>query len=233
MATNSATIASIIKTVAPRQRERLEFILEPLQAILQIAFLSACPMGSKLTIRHNILEIQMPTYTQGLIRWFQSDSKEDLFYIFNVFRRFIQNYTYLEQIRFTNSTDIKGTSTEKSLYELLIHYAKQGLKRLIHTYNHSNNYTITHTLQIYESMLEHPTVFQSIQEKPDEPEEVNMDSIFSQIKDIYSIHELYIIYHSLIQLNKTETYMAIEGINKVLSPTYNNIQEWIQSKFRI
>jgi hypothetical protein len=232
MATNTATIASLIKTVAPRQRERLEFILEPLQAILQIAFLSVCPIGSKLTIRHNILEIQLPTYTQGLIRWFQSDSKEDLFYIFNVFRRFIQNYTYLEQIRFTNTTEIKGTTQEMNLYQLLIHHAKEGLKRLIHTYNHSNNYTITHTLQIYESMLEHPAVFQSIQETPDEPE-MNMDTIFAQIKDIYSIHELYIIYHSLIQLNKTEAYAAIEGVNKLLSPTYSNIQEWIQSKFRI
>ncbi len=51
MATNSATIASIIQSVAPRQRERLEFILEPLQGILQIAFLSVCPIGSKVTIR--------------------------------------------------------------------------------------------------------------------------------------------------------------------------------------
>jgi hypothetical protein len=224
MATNPATIATIIQSVSPRQRERLEFILEPLQAILQIALLSFCPTGSKLTIRHNILEIQLPTYTQGLVRWFQSDSKEDLFYIFNVFRRFIQNYTHLEQITFADS---------QNLYKQLIQLAKQGLKKLIQTYNHSNNYTITHTLQIYESMLQHPSVFQNIQEEPSE--DATMDDIFTQISCIYNTHDLHLIYHSLIKMQyhqEHHTHM-IEGLNKLLFPTNSNIQEWIQTKFRI
>lgn len=225
MTTNPATIATIIQSVSPRQRERLEFILEPLQAILQIALLSFCPTGSKLTIRHNILEIQLPTYTQGLVRWFQSDSKEDLFYIFNVFRRFIQNYTHLEKITFPDIST--------NLYVLLLQLAKQGLKKLIQTYNHSNNYTITHTLQIYESMLQHPTVFQNIQDEPSQ--DTTMDDIFTQITSIYKPHDLYLIYHSLIKMQEHEEHHSymIEGLNKLLFPTNSNIQEWIQTKFRI
>jgi len=202
MATNPATIATIIQSVSPRQRERLEFILEPLQAILQIALLSFCPT----------------------VRWFQSDSKEDLFYIFNVFRRFIQNYTHLEQITFADS---------QNLYKQLIQLAKHGLKKLIQTYNHSNNYTITHTLQIYESMLQHPSVFQSIQEEPSE--DATMDDIFTQISCIYNTHDLHLIYHSLIKMEKEQEHHThmIEGLNKLLFPTNSNIQEWIQTKFRI
>ena len=38
-----------------KKKERFETILEPLQALVQIAFLSYYPIGSKLTIKNNIL----------------------------------------------------------------------------------------------------------------------------------------------------------------------------------
>lgn len=267
MTSNPAVLKTLLHSVTPRQRERLEFILEPLQSILQIAFLSFCPTGSKLTIRHNILEIQLPTYSQGIIRWFQSDSKEDLFYVFNVFRRFIQNYTFLDNIVYTPEQlagwavpikkSFKSPAVEPmpmpilSLYQLLIQLAKSGLRRLIQTYNHANNHTITHTLQIYETMLNKPEIFQTtiIEEfklddvptsttaDPPPADEMNMDMIFTQIRDVYSLHDLLLIYNTLIRMTQTDKIedqvYSMDGLNKQLTPINYHIQEWIQSRFRI
>lgn len=38
--------------------KKLEFVLEPLQAIMQLCFLQFCPVGTKLTIYDNLLYIQ-------------------------------------------------------------------------------------------------------------------------------------------------------------------------------
>lgn len=251
MATNPTVLKTMIHSITPRQRERLEFILEPLQSILQIAFLSFCPTGSKLTIHHNILEIQFPTYTQGIVRWFQSDSKEDLFYIFNVFRRFIQNYTFLDEIQYSSEDFAKWTSSKKSpsiephaisLYQLLIQLAKSGLRKLIQTYNHSNNHTITHTLQIYETMLNKPDIFAAPTEEfklddTNPADEMNMDMIFSQIREVYDIYDLLVIYNTLMKMTKTddteENVYYMSGLNQQLKPINYKIQEWIQTRFKI
>ena len=74
---------STIKT--KKKKERFETILEPLQAILQIGYLSFAPIGTKLTIQNNILKIQIPNYSQPVIRWYNNDTQEDLFYLFNIF----------------------------------------------------------------------------------------------------------------------------------------------------
>ena len=41
------------------KKERFDMILEPLQSIIQLALISYCPIGSKLSIVNNILQIQL------------------------------------------------------------------------------------------------------------------------------------------------------------------------------
>ena len=88
------TIQLLYKTISgSKKKERFETILEPLQALIQIGFLSYYPIGTKLTIQNNILYIQAPTYSQSLTRWYNNDTQEDLFYLFNIFCRFKKFYT--------------------------------------------------------------------------------------------------------------------------------------------
>ena len=82
-----------------RKKEKLDYILEPLQAMTQICLLSNCPIGSKLTIHDNLLKIQLPCITQGIVRYFNEDTKDDLYYLFNVFRRFLSYYKHLDNSR--------------------------------------------------------------------------------------------------------------------------------------
>ena len=136
------TIQLLYKTVSGnKKKERFETILEPLQSLIQIALLSHFPIGSKLTIQNNILHIQAPSYTQSVTRWYNNDTQEDLFYLFNIFCRFKKFYM-----------DIKVEHTK--LFELLIHLAKNGINNLIRTYNQTDKTHVLHTLQMYKNMLD-------------------------------------------------------------------------------
>lgn len=136
------TFQIIYKTFyGSKKKERFETILEPLQAFIQIAFLSYYPIGSKLTIQNNILHIQAPCYSQSVTRWYNNDTQEDLFYLFNIFCRFKKFYT-----------DVKVEHSK--LFDLLISLAKRGINNLIRTYNQTDKTHVLHTLHMYKNMLD-------------------------------------------------------------------------------
>jgi hypothetical protein len=161
-----ATLNVLYKTIkTKKKKERFETILEPLQAILQIAYLSFTPIGTKLTIHNNILYIQPPNYSQSIVRWYNNDTQEDLFYLFNIFYRFKKFYYFL--CGANDGNDITGVAVKdcehsskivnKKLYELLIELAKNGIGNLIRTYGQTEKIHILHTLQMYKNILETDT----------------------------------------------------------------------------
>ena len=123
-----------------RGKERFETILEPLQAILQIGFISFYPVGTKIAIKHNMLVIQPPNYSQPVSRWYNNDTQDDLCYLFNVFSRFTRYYSFME-------TD------NPALHRLLVSNAQAGIDKLIRTYTDTNRPHILHTLSMYKRML--------------------------------------------------------------------------------
>ena len=152
-----------------KTKERFETILEPLQAILQIAFLSYYPIGSKLSIYNNILVIQPPGYTQNVKRWYNNDKREDVYYLYNVFSRFDKFYKNTLMygsgaVSGSGSVDKDTTVFNSSsssyvntrLYSLLHELAKTGINNLIRTYNQTDKIHILHTLQMYKGMLDSP-----------------------------------------------------------------------------
>jgi len=223
---NSSTMLSFFKSNPTRikPRERTDMILEPLQGLSQLAFLSFCPIGSKLTIQNNVLTIQLPVYSQGMLRWYQNDNKEDLFYLFNVFCRFVKTYKFLADVRYKQT----------NLYELIIKLAKEGITKLIETYTNCGNHTVIHTLQMYETMLRNPSVF-DIEDLERSSDDINIDKIFSRISEIYTEHDYHFLLHTLLMLkNKEGSYAEIiNGSNQVMSSTYTQIKSWINDKMRI
>lgn len=105
-----------------------------------------------MTIHNNILQIQHPNYSQPVIRWYNNDTQEDLFYLFNIFYRFKKFYFFLNDGA-TNKNE-KANSTNKKLYILLIELAKNGIANLIRTYSQTEKIHILHTLQMYKNILE-------------------------------------------------------------------------------
>ena len=164
-----ATLNVLYKTIkTKKKKERFETILEPLQALLQIAYLSFTPIGTKLTIHNNILYIQPPNYSQSIVRWYNNDTQEDLFYLFNIFYRFKKFYYFLYEggggdggnsgnsgaSVAVKDCDHSSKIVNKKLYELLIELAKNGIGNLIRTYGQTEKIHILHTLQMYKNILE-------------------------------------------------------------------------------
>jgi hypothetical protein len=131
------------------RKEKLDFVLEPLQALIQLCLLSFCQVGTKLTIQDNLLYIQHPGLSQGLIRYLNDDTKDDLYFLLNVFRRFLIYYDFLKQ-------------SHPDLYKLLIYYGQQGLDKLIQTYSDVNKVSLLHSLKMYKLILKNSDFFESL-----------------------------------------------------------------------
>ena len=204
-----------------KKKERFDIILEPLQAVSQLALLSFCPKGSKLAIANNLLTIQEPSWVQGLWRSYNHDMKEDLFFLFNAIVRFNRFYSYLK----------KESDEYSDLFELLVQLGKRGIDKLLQTYANTEQPALLHTLQLYRILLEKPVMFTEAEEL--EVNKIrgsnNIDDIFIQIRTLYSSHEFILLYQSLILLEKNpERYeIYISGINTMLTPVYEKIQKWI------
>ena len=209
------------------KKERFEIILEPLQGFLQLAFLSFCPIGTKLTIHNNLLFIQPPSWHQGIMRRYNNDTRDDVFYLFNVVQRFNKFYNYMK---------ISKIPEELKLFKLLKELGKQGIDNLIQTYSQSNKPALLHTLQMYKSMIDKNDIDDSVEDikitsnvSLDQENQTKIDDIFIKITEIYNKHEFRLIYHTLFLMksNKSDYMCYINGLNSLLEPRYNGIKKWI------
>jgi hypothetical protein len=204
-----------------RRREKLDYILEPFQAVTQLALLSYCPIGTKLTIHDNILIIQQPGLSQGISRYFNEDSKEDLYYLMNVFKRLFTFYAFMTEDKLLNK-----------LYDKLIINAINGIDKLLKTYTNSDKVNVLHTLQMYKVVLGNPDFFHTNKMGA---EDVNIDNIFNEIVNIYNKEEYLVIYNILLLLDKyPENYQYyISGINSIMESKNKKIKEWIDKNIAL
>lgn len=194
------------------RKERSDMILEPLQVMTQLAILSHSPIGTKVSVSNNILQLHPPTFWQGAYRWYNSDGKDDLYYLYHAIRRYYKWY--------------KSENTKINNYILTT--GIKGLDKLRQTYASTEQTAITHTLQLYQNVLslDSPDIFKSTSE-----ESVNMDTVFENIKTQYDNKLLKIIYNTLLILDETTDVNKpyyIDGLLKIVSPTNDKLRIWIR-----
>ena len=242
-----STVQLLYKTVSSRRKkERFETILEPMQAILQIALLTFYPVGTKLTIQNNIMTLQPPTYSQSMARWYNNDTKEDLYFLFNVFHRFKKFYAHYK-------TDTLG-SVQHRLYALLIDMSKDGINKLIRTYAQTDKPHILQTLTMYKFILDDQlspelmTLPATASSKPHKMKPIlnddddhasvgkemsgssnTVDDIFTTIVHVYTPELLNVMYNALLLMQENESnYQAYaDGLNKIMEPTCIQLKKWI------
>ena len=202
--------------VSSTKKERSDMILEPLQVMIQLALLEHCPIGTKVSVSDNILQIQMPTFFQGVWRWYNHDGKDDLYYLFHAIRRYYKWYK----------------SENNRIFNYILSAAIKGLNKLIQTYSKTDQTAITHTLSLYKNVLEleSPDLFKDPSE-----EMVNIDSVFQNIKSIYSKKILKVIYNTLLILEEDAESEIVKrkylnGLITILSPSNDIIRTWIREK---
>ena len=196
-------------------KEKSDMILEPMQVMTQLAILSHCPIGTKISVSNNILYLQLPTFYQGAVRWYQSDTKDDLYYLFHVMRRYYSWYP----------------KEENEIFGYILDRAKMGINRLIETYNKTDKTSIIHTLTLYKNILdsENKELFANNNENI-----ITIDNVFETIKDAYDVKLHFTVFNllKLIDEEKHDEYKTqyIEGLMKVLEPMQIKLRKWIQEK---
>lgn len=202
-----------MEVVTSKKKERSDMILEPLQVMVQLALLSSCPIGTKVSVSDNILQLQFPTMFQGAWRWYNSDGKDDLYYLFHAIRRYYKWYKN-EKIK---------------IFNFILIEAIKGLENLMVTYEKSDQTSIIHTLKLYKNVLgmEAPDLF-----KENTEETVNIDKVFEKIKTIYDDRLLKVIYNVLMLCSATDNFTEkkymVDGLLSMLVPTDERIRGWIK-----
>ena len=120
-------IYKYIESFSKDKREK-NFILEPLTVIFRLSLLQYKDKGTKISIRDNSIQYQLPTYDQGLIRMIEGDTREDLHNLYHPILKCIEWYSY-ESYQFIYDECIKGINILNN--------------------NYDNNSTIKHTLNHY------------------------------------------------------------------------------------
>ena len=193
-------------------KEKIDMILEPLQVLTQLAILSFLPVGTKISITNNILYLQQPTFLQGVVRWYQKDNKDDLFYLFHAIRRYYKWYK----------------NRDDEVFGKILELAIKGIEKLIETYNKVGITTITHTLNLYKNILEQESdeLFKDTSENS-----VSVDDVFKNITDLYD-RKLLVVLYSVFEIMMEENderniQLYVQGLNYLLKPTENKIRKWI------
>ena len=215
----------LYQMLSNRQKDKIDMILEPLQAMIQLALLSICPIGTKLRIQENILYLQTPTITQSLARWYNSDKKDDLYFLYSVVKRYMKWY---------NPAINKKSPLSADLYQLITKMAKEGFDNLFKTYSSSDSNTVIHVIQMYKNLLEYNNDKILIDEYivDVEKNKVNIDEVFERIIDIYDPHILQIIQHTLLMMQEendpSNQGHHLDGLNQMFMKYNKAIKEWIK-----
>ena len=222
MSVSISTAASLITQLKKDtvKKERSDMILEPLQVMIQLALLAYTPVGTKVSVSGNLLQIQEPTLLQGVWRWYNADNKDDLYYLFHAIRRYYMWY----------KTEQENDQLGK-IYEYILKCALNGLDKLIVTYSKTDKITITHTLSLYRNVLslDSADLFAS-------DDSVTIDTVFSKIKDIYPKRVLISVYNLLFLMsecdNEKDVNRYLRGILEILKPTNSKITFWIRDNLQ-
>jgi hypothetical protein len=208
-----------------RQKDKIDTILEPLQAMIQLTLLGICPIGTKLRIQENILYVQPHSLMQPLSRWYNTDKKDDLYFLYSVIKRYIRWY---------NPTSNKKSPLSVELYQLITAMAIEGLNQLFKTYSSSDSNTVIHVIQMYKNLLEYNNDKILLDEYivDTEKNKVNIDEVFERIISIYDPNILQVVYHTLLLIKQENKDVIqshnIDGLNSILSKYNMAIKEWIK-----
>lgn len=211
--------------MATKSKDKVDMILEPLQAMVQLALLSSCPIGTKLRIQENILYLQSPTLIQPITRWYYADKKDDVYFLYGVIKRYLKWY---------NPRTNEKSPMSPELYQLVTSMAVEGLNQLFKTYSSSDSNTVIHVIQMYKNLLEYNNDKIMADEFVIDAEKnrINIDEVFEKIIGIYDDTLLHMLQNTLelVRAEEDETNRAymMEGLNLILYKVTKAIRDWIR-----
>jgi len=215
---------AINSIMSVKPKDKVDMILEPLQSMIQLSLLSTCPIGTKLHIQENILYLQTPNLIQPVTRWYHSDKKDDLYFLYSVIKRFIKWY---------HPSNNKKSPLSMELYQLISTMSMDGLTVLFKTYSSCHSTSVIQVIQMYKNLLEFNNDRILMDEYlVNEENKINIDEVFERIITIYDKTIMQIVYHTLTMIRQEEIpenqYDMISGLNIIFSKYNKLITDWIK-----
>lgn len=205
-------IKLFLDTIHCQPKEKQFSILEPIQSMIMLSLLSYFPKGTKLSIFKNSLLINESTLTQGVIRWYYMDSKEDIYLLFSVIKRFLMFHNI----------------ESNACCDLLRKRAIIGLQCLIDTYESSDKDSINQTLKHYQFILENYILFKNSDLLDNNPRE----QVFKNINSIYdeTFYNFIYTFINYIENEKNSEHRKqyLDSILLFMKPKQETINKWIQ-----
>jgi len=204
----SEKIYYIMNYVSHRRKEKLDLIVEPLQACFMIALLNYLPKGTKIAIQNNVLNLQIPSIIQGIERWYNNDNKDDIQFLVVIVKRYMNFYK----------------NENNQLFSYLNVMINKGLDKLIETYIDNEKQSIIQTLRICKLLVNNDEfVTENVMEKKE------IDQILINIKNIYDDNFYNLLYYYLLLLEKDTININnyFYSINYLYYPFHNKIKNWI------
>jgi hypothetical protein len=195
-------------------KEKADMILEPLQVMIELSMLSYCEIGTKLSVDENLLTLHQPSYTQGLIRWWNNDKKQDIHYLFHAIRRYFIWYK----------------TQDHKIFNFILEKAIIGLNKLIETYKKCDERSILQTLSLYKNVLD---LDNSDLFKDKSEEAVNMDKVFKNIINIYDDKMMRVVFNILLLMEENKGSQEVlncylTALKHFMTPINYKIRSWIQ-----
>ena len=193
------------------------------------------------------LVIQSSSWNQSIIRSYNSDTKDDIFFLFSVIKRFNKFYSYMQ----------KNKGSYADLFNKMICLSVKGIDKLLLTYSTTSHPQLLHTLRLYRTLLLKPEAFNTddfdnsddsdkksggINEKQNEkvnkksmfnPEltenKDNIDEIFINIIKVYTENHINLLndLFNLLECDNENYEIYIDAVNTILNPINTKIKKWI------
>lgn len=202
-----------------RKKERTEMILEPLQAIAQLATLGFRPAGTKLSITNNVLVAQEPLWSQSIERSYNHDKRDDLVYLFSVIARFHKFYQKLAQ----------DSAVFGRLYHTLVELASRGIDSIVQTYASGDHGALLQSLKMYKTMLNEPEL---CAEQKESKTLEDVDDVFINVRSQYNDHHFTVMLglFELLQADPANYVSYVAAMENMLAPVSRGIQRWIHER---
>ena len=153
-----------------------------------------------------------------MVRWWNGDNKDDLYYLFHAIRRYYKWYK----------------SQNNDIYNFILEAAIRGIDKLIQTYKHTDKISIQHTLSLYKNVLDLETeqLF-----RDETAQTLKMDEVFKSILDLYDKKLILVVYNILRLIEEEENpnhqTKLSDALTVLLVPLNEKIRSWIQENLAI
>lgn len=120
------------------KKKNMGTLLDPINTAISLSMLNFYPDGTKISIQNNEIIFQEPTGYQGISRWKNGDSYEDIHNLVNPIKKLL-------------TTKENSTLWGEDNFGYLCNMMKSGLANLAKTYK--ENQIANHTIEFYQSLI--------------------------------------------------------------------------------